>query len=70
VERARDGSGLAVSVLGPVAMWVVGMPVSVTAKQAAVLAMLALEAGQVVSVDRLIDGAWGENAPRTVQASL
>src|SRR3954447_12912374 len=40
-------------------------------KQRAVLAMLALEVGSTVSVDRLVDGLWGEtppaSAPKMVQ---
>ncbi|MBT2224892.1 AfsR/SARP family transcriptional regulator [Nonomuraea sp. NEAU-A123] len=32
-------------------------------RQRAVLAMLALEAGRAVSVERLIEGLWGERAP-------
>ena len=40
-------------------------------KQRSVLAVLALAAGRVVSVDRLVDGVWGQDAgdraPTTVQ---
>ncbi len=39
-------------------------------KQRAVLAMLLLEPGRVVSVDRLIDALWGEHPPRTATTSL
>src|SRR5438105_4964536 len=39
-------------------------------KQRAVLALLLLEPGRVVSVDRLIDALWGENPPRTATTSL
>jgi DNA-binding SARP family transcriptional activator len=39
-------------------------------KQRAVLAMLLLEPGRVVSVDRLIDALWGERPPRTATTSL
>ncbi len=39
-------------------------------KQRAVLALLLLEPGRVVSVDRLIDALWGENPPRTAMTSL
>jgi DNA-binding SARP family transcriptional activator len=39
-------------------------------KQRAVLAMLLLEPGRVVSVDRLIDALWGEHPPRTAATSL
>jgi predicted ATPase/DNA-binding SARP family transcriptional activator len=34
-------------------------------KPRALLALLALEAGRVVSVDRLVDGLWGESPPST-----
>jgi DNA-binding SARP family transcriptional activator len=39
-------------------------------KQRAVLAMLLLEAGRVVSQDRLVDALWGETPPRTAVTSL
>jgi DNA-binding SARP family transcriptional activator len=39
-------------------------------KQRAVLALLLLEPGRIVSVDRLIDALWGENPPRTATTSL
>jgi DNA-binding SARP family transcriptional activator len=35
-----------------------------------VLALLLLEPGRVVSVDRLIDALWGDQPPRTAQTSL
>jgi DNA-binding SARP family transcriptional activator len=39
-------------------------------KQRSVLAMLLLEPGRIVSVDRLIDALWGEQPPRTANTSL
>jgi DNA-binding SARP family transcriptional activator len=39
-------------------------------KQRAVLALLLLEPGRIVSVDRLIDALWGEQPPRTANTSL
>ncbi len=39
-------------------------------KQRAVLALLLLEAGRVVSQDRLIYSLWGEDPPRTAVTSL
>ena len=39
-------------------------------KQRAVLAMLLLEVGRVVSVDRLIDGVWGDEAADGAPATL
>jgi YVTN family beta-propeller protein len=40
------------------------------AKQRAVLALLLLHANEVVSLDRLIDGIWGERAPDTAAAAV
>jgi DNA-binding SARP family transcriptional activator len=39
-------------------------------KQRAVLALLLLDAGHVVSTDRLIGALWGESPPRTAATSL
>jgi DNA-binding SARP family transcriptional activator len=38
--------------------------------QRALLALLLLNVGKIVSTDRLIDALWGENPPRTAQTSL
>ena len=60
-----------VSLLGAVELYAGGERVAITAvKQAAIVAMLALDAGRVVSLDRLIDGVWGDDAPRTVRSSV
>lgn len=43
-----------------------GVPVPLGgAKQRAVLAVLLLRAGEVVSTDRLIDDLWGDDSPAT-----
>lgn len=70
-ERGDIASIVSVSLLGPFEIQVgtERVPVAGT-KQAAILAMLALDARRVVSLDRLIDGIWGEHAPRTVRASV
>ena len=53
-----------VSVLGPLEASVDGRQVALGAgKPRALLAMLALHAGEAVSTDRLIEGLWGERAP-------
>jgi len=39
-------------------------------KQRALLAMLLLEAGRVVSSDRLLEALWEDNPPATATASL
>lgn len=51
------GSGSAVAELGP-------------PKQRALLTILLLHVGEIVSVDRLIDLLWGEEAPRTATHSI
>jgi DNA-binding SARP family transcriptional activator len=50
--------------LGPIEATVDGRRIALGAtKQRAVLAMLALPPNRTVSVDRLIEGLWGEQAP-------
>jgi WD40 repeat protein/DNA-binding SARP family transcriptional activator len=50
-----------IRVLGPVEVDVVGRPLELRGpKQRAVLSLLALNANATVSVDRLIEGLWGE----------
>jgi peptide/nickel transport system substrate-binding protein len=52
--------------LGPVEATLDGRPVPLGAtKQRALLAMLALDANATVSVDRLVDGLWGDDPPAT-----
>lgn len=58
--------GLDLHLLGPVTATVDGRPIPLGAtKQRAVLAMLALRPNATVSVDRLVDGLWGEDPPRS-----
>src|SRR5690348_4066974 len=48
-----------------------GTPLSVQgAKLRALLAMLALDCGRVVPIDRLTDGLWGDDPPAGVTNSL
>jgi DNA-binding SARP family transcriptional activator len=64
LELPGLGQALKIGLLGAVRAWhghqeiLLGPP-----RQRAVLALLALEAGRTVSVDRLIEGLWGERAP-------
>jgi DNA-binding SARP family transcriptional activator/tetratricopeptide (TPR) repeat protein len=54
--------------LGPLEIVVDGKPISLTApRQGVILALLLIEANQVVSVDRMIDAVWGNEPPKTAK---
>ena len=58
-------------ILGPLEVYEGEKPVRLGGRnQRALLALLLLNAGEVVSTDRLIDGLWGEEPPRTASTSL
>jgi predicted ATPase/DNA-binding SARP family transcriptional activator len=64
-------TAVSVRLLGPVSVFVDGEPVALGGqKRRALVAALALEAGQVVSRDRLIDTLWGEDPPDTARNTL
>ena len=53
-----------VRILGPLEVRAAGRPLPLGGtKQRAVLAMLVLHANQVVSIDYLVDGLWGQASP-------
>src|ERR687886_283437 len=57
--------------LGPLEVLQDGQPLALGGqKQRALLALLLLDAGRVVSVDRIVDALWGEEPPRTATTSL
>ncbi|HJQ73973.1 MAG TPA: BTAD domain-containing putative transcriptional regulator, partial [Gaiellaceae bacterium] len=59
------------AVLGPLEARSDGEPIPLGGpKQRALLALLLLEAGRVVSLDRLVDELWAGNPPATAVASL
>lgn len=65
------GRGLRVELLGEVRLRVEGQEVAVgPPRQRALLAILALRAGESVSRAELIDGVWGEAAPASVEGSV
>jgi DNA-binding SARP family transcriptional activator len=65
------GTMVGVRVLGPLAAEVDGLPVDLGGPmQRAVLALLLVGRGQVVSVDRMIDQLWHGEAPPRAIASL
>jgi DNA-binding SARP family transcriptional activator len=58
-------------ILGPLEAFEGERPVPLpTGRGRALLALLVLNAGKVVSVDRLIDSLWGETVPATVRTAL
>jgi DNA-binding SARP family transcriptional activator len=58
-------------ILGPLEIWHDGRAVTLSgARQRALLAILLLRAGQVVSSDRLIDDLWGEKPPTAGHTAL
>ncbi len=62
---------LTVHLLGPVEVRRDGEPIDLGGPQSrAVIAHLALDAGRVVSVERLIDRLWGDDPPRTPLGTL
>jgi DNA-binding SARP family transcriptional activator len=62
---------LELRILGPLEVLVDGEPVELRrAKQRALLALLLLSAGEVVSADRLIDELWGGQPPATAKDAL
>jgi DNA-binding SARP family transcriptional activator len=59
------------AILGPLEAQQDGEPIQLGGpKQRALLAMLLLEAGRVVSLDRLLEALWEDNPPATATASL
>jgi DNA-binding SARP family transcriptional activator len=57
--------------LGSVEVVINDKPVAIAAsRQQIALALLLLEAGHVVSVDRIIDALWGDEPPRTARSQV
>ena len=60
-----------IRLLGPLEIEVSGQPIEVRRqKQRALLALLALRAGEVVPTDRLVDELWGDDPPKAAVGSL
>jgi DNA-binding SARP family transcriptional activator/ABC-type branched-subunit amino acid transport system substrate-binding protein len=65
------GEGLSVGLLGPLEVAVDGAATTITsARQRAILALLALDADTVVPADRIIEAVWGETQPADPAAAL
>jgi DNA-binding SARP family transcriptional activator len=68
---ADSSSGFRIGLLGPVEAWVDGRAAALGGQRPrALLAVLALMDGRVVTIDRLIDELWGEEPPARARASL
>ncbi|MEJ3750857.1 BTAD domain-containing putative transcriptional regulator [Actinomycetes bacterium KLBMP 9797] len=67
---STNGDGLAVEVLGPLAVSVDGRPVAVAGRLRAMLATLAMSAGEDVSIERLASGVWGDELPSDVRRTV
>jgi len=66
-----EGDQMQVRLLGPVDVAVDGVPRPVRGlRRKAVLAVLALHVGEIVSAGRMIDLVWGEDAPPTAVNTL
>jgi DNA-binding SARP family transcriptional activator len=58
-------------ILGPLEVTADGQPLALGGqKLRALIALLLLDAGRVVSTDRIVDSLWGEHPPRTATTSL
>jgi DNA-binding SARP family transcriptional activator len=67
----RDHGPLSIGLLGPLSLRLNQTPVTPSApKQRQVLALLALNAGRVVTVPTLIEELWGERPPRSYATTL
>lgn len=62
--------GLAVGVLGPWQLSVNGHPLAVTGRLRAMLATLAMSAGEDVSIERLASAVWEEEPPGDVRRTV
>jgi len=68
---ARTGRHLEFHVLGPLEVLDDGSPLPLGGpKQRALLALLLIHPGEVVSVDRITEDLWGDHPPKTAQTSL
>lgn len=68
-RSAGSGTGLEVELLRPLRVAVDGQPVVLPAgRPPALLAVLAMSAGQTVSADRLATAVWGEELPVDARA--
>jgi predicted ATPase/DNA-binding SARP family transcriptional activator len=69
--NTRDNRDVRIGILGPLEVWDSGRSIEVGgARLRALLILLALEAGRVVSAERLIDDLWEDNPPVSATNAL
>src|ERR1044072_8337666 len=69
--RGEADTGLRVGVLGPLRAWRGGAEIGLgPARQRAVFAVPAVNAGRAVPRAELIAGVWGDSAPASVEGSV
>ncbi|WP_240521642.1 BTAD domain-containing putative transcriptional regulator [Amycolatopsis vastitatis] len=69
--RGDADTGLRVGVLGPLRAWRGAAEIGLgPARQRAIFAVLAVNAGRPVPRAELIDGVWGDSAPASVEGSV
>ena len=61
---------LEIRVLGPVEVRRSGKPVALRRRERALVALLALRAGEAVAADTIVDALWGPSPPKTAAAAL
>src|SRR3954471_8034294 len=66
-----EGNDMGVQLLGPLELVVDGRPVDIgSPRQRVVLAMLALNANRVTTVDQLIDAVWDDAPPASARSQI
>jgi DNA-binding SARP family transcriptional activator len=68
--RTDAADGVELRLLGPLELLCAGSPASLGGKPRALLARLALNLGEAVSVDRLVEDLWGEGAPESAAHAI
>jgi SARP family transcriptional regulator, regulator of embCAB operon len=70
-ETPAEPEGMNIQVLGPLSVYLNGVPIMPgAAKQRQVLALLALNAGRVVTVSNLVEELWGDSPPPSAPTTL
>ena len=70
MEAEIEAASFEVQVLGPVAIYRDGAQLDLRGKPALLVSLLVARAGDVVNVDSLIDGLWGEEPPATARKAV